>query len=72
MSHQSQLEDELQSLDKAYRTKKAKYEESNSSFLDQMAELKNKCNTERHDLHKVRLLCFLEYGFYILYFIAIT
>ena len=46
---QSQLEEEFQSIDRSYQEKKRKYEESNNSFLDQMEELRKKCNKENEE-----------------------
>ena len=49
VSHQSQLEEELQSIDRSYKEKKQKYDESNNSFLDQMMDLKKKCIQEKEE-----------------------
>lgn len=52
VSHQSQLEEELQSIDRSYKEKKQKYDESNNSFLDQMMDLKKKCIQEKEEFFK--------------------
>lgn len=49
VSHQSQLEEELQSIDKSYREKKQKYDESNNSFLSKMEDLRKKCDLEKSE-----------------------
>jgi len=53
VNHQSQLEEELQNIDRNYEEKRKKHEEKNTTFLSEMKRLKEKCEEESVEFYRM-------------------